>query len=300
MASSPVHTLPRFGAHESIAGGVHTAFERGVQAGCDVLQIFTKSNHQWRARPLPNDEIDRYYAARERTGIPVVCCHASYLINLASPDEELNEKSYESLRVETDRCQTLAIPNLIFHPGAHVGSGADAGLARIALNLNRLLDDFPADRDVTLCLEATAGAGSNLGSCFEELSAIIDAVDSDRVGVCIDSCHIFAAGYSLVKADDYHATMDELCRVVGLSRLRILHLNDSKMPLGSHRDRHEHIGQGCIGIEGFSHIVNDARLAHIPMVLETPKGNNLAEDRRNLARLRALRRLQLSLTAGGS
>ncbi|MBT4100340.1 MAG: deoxyribonuclease IV [Gemmatimonadetes bacterium] len=279
-----------FGAHESIAGGVDLALDRGQRATCDAIQIFNKSNSQWKARPLDADQVERYFAAIEATQISVACSHASYLINLASPDRSLNEKSQRAFRTETERCNLLSIPNLVFHPGSHVGSGADAGMKRIARNMNRVLDQV-TDNSVTLCLEATAGTGDNLGRTFEELAQIIDLIDdTEHVGVCLDTCHIFAAGYGLRDEGEYKQTMKEFGSVVGFDKLRIVHVNDSKTEQGSHRDRHEHIGEGCIGLDGFHHLVNDRRLRKVPLILETPKSNDLSEDVTNLKLLRSLMR----------
>ena len=277
-----------FGAHESIAGGLCNAIARGQTATCDVVQIFNKSNNQWRAKKLGAEEIEQYFAAQEETGITAVCSHNSYLINLASPDEALNEKSYTAFKIEVERCDLLKIPNLVFHPGSHVGSGEETGMDLIALNLNRLVDEIP-DNTVTLCLEATAGQGSNLGYRFEQLAYIIDRVDGDEnVGVCLDSCHIFAAGYPISEATDYAETMRQFDAIVGRSRLKVFHINDSKRELGSKVDRHEHIGQGEIGPDGFANIVNDPAIVAVPMILETPKGDDLEEDIDNLRVLRSM------------
>ncbi len=279
----------RFGAHQSIAGGLHLAFERGERATCDTLQIFDKSNTQWAARDFTAQDLELWFEAWQESGIDVACAHNSYLINLASPDPALHEKSYRSFREEVERCQVLLVPNLVFHPGSHVGTGADAGMSRISTSINRLFDDIGADTEVTLCLETTAGTGSNLGASFEELAQIIDGVDLDeRMGVCLDTCHIFAAGYAITSAEDYAATMRRFDDIVGIDRLRVIHVNDSKMPFDSHRDRHENIGKGLIGLQAFRHLVNDSRLSLVPMVLETPKGEDLAEDVEGLRTLRGL------------
>ena len=264
------------------------AISRGHQATCDTVQIFNKASHQWRAHRLLKSEIDRYLALIEETGVGVACSHVSYLINLASPRPGLNRKSYLSFRTEVKRCNRLQIPNLVFHPGAHVGSGIEVGLDRIAENLNRLFDEVP-ENGVTLCLEGTAGAGSVLGSRFEELAYIIDRVDKrEQMGVCLDTCHLLAAGYPLVEPDEYRRTMRQFNAIVGLDRLRVLHLNDSQGALGSHRDRHAHIGEGEIGLDGFRHLVSDRRLRRVPMILETHKSEDLHEDIANLKVLRAL------------
>ncbi len=282
----------RFGSHQSIAGGIHLAFERGESATCDTLQIFNKSNNQWAARQFTAEDLELWFDAWQRSGLDVACAHKSYLINLASPDPALHEKSYQSFKEEVERCQTLLVPNLVFHPGSHVGSGADAGMKRISASINRLFDELGNDTEVTLCLETTAGTGSNLGATFEELAQIIDGVEhTARMGVCLDTCHIFAAGYAITEAEDYETTMLKFSDIIGLHRLQVIHVNDSKMPFDSHRDRHENIGEGLIGLQAFRHFVNDARLAHVPMLLETPKGEELAGDIKNL---RQLRRLQKS------
>ena len=276
------------GAHESNAGGVFNAIYRGQKATCDTIQMFNKANSQWRAKPLDPAEIEKYFAAQQETGISVSCSHASYLINLASPDEALNVKSYESFKLEMERCAMLKIPNLVVHPGSHVGSGEQPGMDRIIANLNKLFADLK-ENTVTVCLEATAGQGSNLGYTFEQLAYMIDGVqDKTHIGVCVDTCHIFAAGYPIADPADYKATMKKFDDIVGLDRLRILHLNDSKKGLGDKVDRHEHIGEGKIGIEGFRNILNDKRLSKIPMIIETPKEDDLAEDIKNLALLRSL------------
>jgi deoxyribonuclease-4 len=277
-----------FGAHESIAGGVFYAVERGKKATCDTIQMFNKSNNQWRAKKLDKKEIDKFFETIEQTGVTVCTSHTSYLINIASPDKALNKKSYLSLKEEMERCEQLKIPNLVMHPGAHVGSGEKQGLDRIAENINRLFDELQ-DNHVTLLLETTAGQGSVLGYRFEQLAYIIDKVENKpQIGVCLDTCHVFAAGYPLRSPAEYKKTMKNFDEVIGLDRLKIIHVNDSLKEFNSRRDRHEHIGQGFIGLEGFRNFVNDRRLAKIPMILETPKGEDLAEDIENLKVLRSL------------
>ncbi len=276
------------GAHESNAGGAFNAIYRGQKATCDTIQMFNKANSQWRAKPIEQDELDKFFKAIEETKITVSCSHASYLINLASPDKDLNVKSYESFKLEMERCAMLKIPNLVVHPGSHVGSGEQEGMDRIIANLNKLFAELK-NNTVTVCLEATAGQGSNLGYSFEQLAYMIAGVkDKTHIGVCVDTCHIFAAGYPISDPADYKATMKKFEEVVGLDRLRILHLNDSKKGLGDKVDRHEHIGEGKIGIEGFRNILNDKKLSKIPMIIETPKEEDLEEDIKNLALLRSL------------
>ena len=277
-----------FGAHQSISGALCRAIERGQQATCDTVQIFNKSNNQWRAKKLVPKEVDDFFKSIETIGIGVACSHNSYLINLASPNPELEDKSLKSFIVELERCNLLHIPNLVFHPGSHVGSGIEIGLDRIATNLNRTFEEV-ADNSVTLCLEATAGQGTNLGHRFEELAYIIDRVDNaSQIGVCLDTCHIFAAGYPISETEDYLKSMTEFDDIVGFDRLKIVHVNDSKKELGSRVDRHEHIGKGEIGLEGFQNFVNDARFREVPMVIETPKEDDLTEDIENLKVLRSL------------
>lgn len=278
----------QFGAHESIAGGVYKSIERGKLATCDTIQIFNKSNNQWRAAKLQPDDVDRYFQLQEETGVTVATSHTSYLINVASPDKALNEKSYRSLKEEMERCNLLKIPNLVMHPGSHVGSGEQAGLDLIASNINRLFSELK-DNACCLLLEATAGQGTNLGYSFEQLAYMIDKVeDKEHMGVCLDTCHIFAAGYPIITVKDYRKTIKQFDETVGLKKLRIIHINDSKREFGSKVDRHEHIGQGYIGLEGFRNFVNDRRLAGVPMILETPKGEDLKEDIENLKILRGL------------
>ncbi len=280
---------PLFGAHESIAGGVFNAIERGQRATCDTIQMFNKSNSQWRAKKLETKELDKFFAAIEATGVTVSTSHTSYLINIASPKPDLEEKSWEALKLEMERCNLLKIPNLVMHPGSHTGDGEEKGLTRIAENLNRLFDAL-TDNRCCLLLECTAGQGSNLGYTFEQIGWLIDRVEAkEQIGCCLDTCHVFAAGYPLSDPKEYKATMKQFDDSIGIDYLKIIHMNDSKKEFGSRRDRHEHIGEGFIGIEAFRNIVNDKRLQEIPMILETPKDEDtLAEDVENLKRLRSL------------
>lgn len=278
----------KFGAHMSTSGGLHKAFALGEQAGCDTIQIFSKNQQQWRARPLTDSDIARWKAEQARTGLGPVVVHDSYLINLASPRDDLWEKSIAAFADELERCAALGIPYLVTHPGAHTGSGEEAGLQREADALNRLFDAGVGDA-VMVLLEITAGQGTCLGGRFEHLAKLIELVAHDeRLGVCLDTCHMLAAGYDFRTPETYAATFDEFDRVVGMERIKIIHVNDSQKDLGSHVDRHAHIGEGCIGLEGFRSLINDPRLADVPMILETPKGKDLAEDIENLAKLRGL------------
>ena len=277
------------GAHISAAGGLHQAFARGEAVGCHTLQIFSKNERQWRAKPLLEESIAQFKAEAARSGLGPVMAHGSYLANLASPNDELWERSIAAVADELDRCDRLGIPYLVLHPGAHTGSGVEAGLKRVVAAVDRLFAD-EVGGNTLLLLETTAGQGTCLGGAFEELAEMIQlARRPERVAICVDTCHIFAAGYDISTAEGYDATFDRLVELVGLDRIKAFHLNDSKGALGSHLDRHEAIGDGQIGIEGFRRLLNDPRFCGLPMVLETPKGTDGAEDIRNLTTLRGLR-----------
>lgn len=279
---------PLLGAHMSIAGGVFNAFLHGQSAGCKTIQIFVKSNNQWRAKPLSDEEVEKYHQLQKETGIAPVVAHDSYLINVASQDKALYAKSRDALKIELERCQVLKIPYLVMHPGSHVGAGEKAGLATIAGALNEIFDNLE-DKGTKIALEATAGQGSNLGYRFEHLAEIKGQVkQTERVAVCLDTCHLFAAGYDIRTAEGYKSVMAEFDRIVGLRHLAAIHFNDSKKGLGSRVDRHEHIGKGELGKEAFGFFLNDSRLAGVPKILETPKGPDYAEDKMNLKVLRSL------------
>ena len=279
---------PLIGAHESIAGGIETAFERGDRAGCRTLQVFTKNSNQWRAKPLSEEAIANYKTAASKSTIRPVVAHDSYLINLCATDLSILEKSREAFIDELQRCNALGIPYLNFHPGAHMGAGEEEGIKKIVESLNQAHEATQGFKVLSV-LETTAGQGSAIGHRFEQLRAIIDEVDDPaRMGVCIDTCHIFAAGYDIRSPEAYQKTITEFDQIVGLRRLVAIHINDSKKPLGSKVDRHEHIGKGEIGKEGFRCLMKDERMAQIPKILETPKGEDLKEDRLNLALLRKL------------
>jgi deoxyribonuclease-4 len=276
------------GAHMSVAGGVHTAFARAEAVGCTALQIFVKNASQWTAKPLEDEHVRLFGEERKRTGIDRVIAHDSYLINLGSPDGELWEKSVAALVDELERCEALTLDGLVAHPGSHVGTGGDAGLARIAEGLDEVFRRTRGGRCPVL-LETTAGQGTNLGHRFEHLARIRGLVaEPERVGWCLDTCHVFAAGYDLRSAAAVAETLDRFDETCGIGRLGAIHLNDSLKPFASRRDRHAHIGEGEIGRDGFAALLRDPRLADVPMVLETPKGEGLEEDARNLEILRAL------------
>jgi deoxyribonuclease IV len=288
--------MPRLGAHLSIAGGLPRAVDRAVASKCDALQIFTKSAGQWRARLLPREEVAAFRASRERASLPVVA-HNSYLINIAAAEPVLRAKSIAALGEELDRAELLGLDGLVMHPGSYTSGTEAQGLGLIARGLRALLRERPQQR-VKVLLEHTAGQGTNLGHRFEHLAAILERLDgSPRIGVCLDTCHLLTAGYDLCSEVGYAATFRDFDRIVGLDRLVLFHLNDSKKPCGSRVDRHEHIGKGCLGLEPFRRIVNDPRFAHHPMVIETPKLETPASrrrsdvdpwDRRNLKTLRSL------------
>ena len=289
--------MPRLGAHLSIAGGLPRAVDRAVASRCEALQIFTKSAGQWRARPLPPDEIVLFRRRVAETGIRPVVAHNSYLINLATGAPALRAQSLAALGEELDRAEALGLDGLVMHPGSYtIGTEAD-GLRLIADGLRRLLVERPHARTVIL-LEHTAGQGTNLGHRFEHLAAIIERLDgSPRVGVCLDTCHLLTAGYDICSEKGYRATFRDFDRLVGLDRLKVFHLNDSKKPCGSRVDRHEHIGEGCLGLEPFRRLLNDRRFAKLPMLLETPKLDTPESRRRSdvdpldARNLRTLRRL---------
>ncbi|MBI4523023.1 MAG: deoxyribonuclease IV [Deltaproteobacteria bacterium] len=272
----------------SIAGGVDNAFLRGKTAGCDVIQIFTKSSRQWAAQPYRKEEIESFFANQKETGIATVIAHDSYLLNLGSPDASLRKKSLRAFIDELERCEILAIPNLIAHPGAHLGAGETEGIKTIARSLDEIHAACPNYR-VKITLEITAGQGTNLGYRFEQIRDIMDATkENDRLRVCFDTEHAFAAGYDLRTQDSYERTFAEFDELIGLRLLAAFHLNDSKKDFHSRVDRHEHIGKGYIGVEGFRRLMNDQRFWNVPMCLETPKGPDLKEDRENLILLRSL------------
>lgn len=273
----------------SIAGGMPLAVERAVSVGSSALQVFVKSSNQWAARAFAPGEVEAFRRAAAEAGIDRhVVAHASYLVNLASTEDALWERSVEAFGLELDRCAELGIPALVVHPGSPKDAGAEAGIARVAAALDRVYAT-KSRASVRTLLEITAGQGRVLGGKFEELGAIVAAAQcEDRLGVCFDTCHAVAAGHDLGSEVAYAATFDALDQAVGLSRLLAFHLNDSKGKLGSRLDRHEHLGRGTVGLEAFRRIVNDPRFRGLPMVLETPKGDDLAEDRENLAVLRGL------------
>lgn len=305
--------MPILGAHQSIAGGHYKAVERAAVVGCECVQLFTgdvkrwpsvltqrtasqsgrfstKNSNQWQAKELTDSDVERFQAALRETGVSHPIAHDSYLINLASPDKVLWKKSVDAFVVEMLRAERLGIPYVVTHPGAHTTSSEEAGIAAVA----RALDEVHRQTrgiQAKCLLETTAGQGSCLGHRFEQLAAMLKGVgDPDRLGVCVDTCHIFAAGYAIGTEKDYKSTMKALDQTVGLKLVKAFHLNDSAKPLGSRVDRHAHIGKGEIGKEAFRFLLNDRRFRNVPMYLETPKGerNGINFDRMNLRTLRRL------------
>ena len=275
----------------SIAGAVAQALWRGRETGCDVIQIFTKNAMQWRAKPLTQDDRAAFLKARQETGIRPVAAHGSYLINLASPDDSLYERSQEALWEEMQRAEALELPYLVMHPGSPRGGGEEEGIDRIARAIN-LIHHRGAGMRVIILLETTAGQGATLGNRFEHFARIIGRIEADeRVGVCLDTCHIFAAGYDISTLAGYEATLGEFDRVIGLARLKVMHLNDSKAAAGTRIDRHEHIGKGSLGLDAFRRLLQDPRLTDLPFILETPKGKTASGEDWDCVNLRVLREL---------
>ena len=279
---------PLLGAHMSIAGGVDKALLLGKEVGCDTVQIFTKSSRQWASKPLGKEEIAAFHTAKRTTGLTTVVAHDSYLYNFAATDASLRKKSVNGLIDEMERCEALGVAYLIAHPGAHVGAGEVAGITTIAKSVNEMHKACPG-YTTKLAIEITAGQGSNLGYTFRQVRQIIDATTApERLRVCFDTEHAFAAGYDLRTAEGYERTFAEFAEAIGLNLLVAFHLNDAKKDLGCRVDRHEHIGKGFLGLGAFRRLLNDRRFWGLPMCLETPKSDDCHEDRENLATLRGL------------
>ena len=280
--------LPPLGAHMSIAGGTPKAIERALAVGSTAVQIFLKNNNQWRGKEITPAEAEAFRAGIAAGGLAPAVAHASYLINLGSPNPELREKSIAGMVDELERAALLGVPGVVMHPGAHMGEGEQKGLATIAGSLNAIFERTPGN-PAQVYLETTAGQGSSLGHRFEHLAEIIELTEAgERLGVCLDTCHVFAAGYDIRTAAGVAETLKQFDEIIGLKRLKALHINDSKKPFASRLDRHEHIGQGLIGEAAFAALLADPRLRAIPFLLETAKGPDLAEDRMNLETLRRL------------
>jgi deoxyribonuclease-4 len=276
------------GAHMSIGGGAHRAIERACSIECTAMQIFVKNNMQWFARPLERAEITAFLRHAQRTQISAAFAHANYLINLAATNPQFHANSLRALAEELVRADQLELPFLVLHPGAHLGAGEEAGLERIIQSIEAVHTVLPKTK-TKIALETTAGQGSTLGHTFEQLAHIIANVRApERLCVCLDTAHVFAAGYDIESESTTRKMFAHFQRTIGLDRLAALHLNDSKTPRGSHVDRHEHIGKGKIGLPAFRFIMRDRRLRQIPKVLETPKGKELREDVENMQTLRTL------------
>lgn len=277
------------GAHFSIAGGLHRALYKAKEYDCNALQIFTKNSLTWKERILSEDEIYLFEQAKLKTGISKIASHMSYLVNPAAADKKKHAMSYKALKNELVRSSMLDIPFSVLHPGSHMGKGEEEGILRIADSINKVFDET-GDIGTRLLLETTAGQGFTLGSSFEQLSSIMEKVDyKNKIGICLDTCHIFSAGYDIRTEKSYLKTIDNFDAIIGLEHLYLIHLNDSRKELGSKVDRHEHIGLGAIGIKGFEYFMNDQRLKLIPKIIETPKGKKgMNWDKVNLQRLRSL------------
>lgn len=275
------------GAHVSVAGGPHTAFERGAEIGCNSLQIFVKSPSRWSGAKLEAKQVDKFREARANHPQPVIA-HAAYLINLCGDKPDMLAKSRSALADELERCSRLGVDALVVHPGAHMGQGSEAGIDGIARSIDEVMSKVDPG-GTKLLLENTAGQGSVIGSAFEELGAIISRVQQkDRLGICLDTCHAFAAGYRLDEQDGYAEMLETIERSCGLERVLALHLNDSKHPAASRKDRHENIGDGAIGADAFARLIGDPVFSGRPMVLETPLGDDDKGHQRDLERLRSL------------
>jgi deoxyribonuclease-4 len=273
------------GAHISTKGGLHTAFERAAEISASAIALFAKNSNQWKGKTMSDDDVALF---TDKRNLRPILTHASYLINLATTNAEFHRKSIDAMIDELDRAERLGIHAVVLHPGAHLGAGVDAGVEQIARSLDQIHAAIPNHKVVTL-LETAAGQGSCLGCTFEELGQIRALVDDkNRVGICFDTCHVFASGYELRNRDDYARTIDALDAHVGIDNVGAFHLNDSKKPLGSRVDRHDHIGDGEIGVDAFAFLLNDARFRGIPKVIETPKAVEHESDRKNLTLLRSL------------
>ena len=278
--------MVKVGCHVSIAGSIDRAVVRAEERGCDTFQIFTSNPRGWKAKPLEDGPVQRFREALEASGMGPAVAHMPYLPNLASPSPELYEKSCEVLRRELERCEALRIPYLVTHLGSHLGEGKKAGLERLAAAVSGALAS--AESETMLLLENTAGTKNSVGGSFEDISTIFEmAEDDSRLGICLDTCHAFAAGYDLRNATTVSETIKVFDSILGLKRLRVIHLNDSKGELGCRRDRHEHIGLGYIGNDGIRAVISHPRLRNLPFILETPSDSR-RDDAGNIGVVREL------------
>jgi len=295
----PEHTSrqPLLGSHMSIAGGVYRAIERAASIGCPTLQMFVKNNNQWKGKELTDEDVATYKAARSKARIGPVVVHDTYLINLCAVDPVILQKSRDALQDELERCERLGVEYLNFHPGSHMGGGESEGIKRIAESLD-IIHDRTHGFAVKSVIETTAGQGTAIGYRFEHLREIMDLVqEKPRMAVCVDTCHVFAAGYDIATERGYEQTYQDFDDIVGLDRLVAFHVNDSRKPLGSRVDRHDHIGKGVMGLDAFRFLMNDPRFADVPKILETPKSEDLHEDVENIDTLTRL--LRTSVKKGG-
>ncbi len=267
------------GAHMSISGGLDQAIERGESIGCTAIQIFTKSNRQWQTKKLTNQEITIFLEKQRNSFIKKINAHASYLINLGSPNKDVERKSIEALKIELMRCDELNIPYLVLHPGSHVNTDEQTCLKQITHNIKTIYKE--KNYKTTLLIENMAGQGSTVGYSFEHLAYILKNCGTKNIGICFDTCHAFAAGYNFSTKKDYTNMWKNFDNIVGLKQIKVIHVNDSKKERGSRVDRHQNIGQGMIGKEAFKLLMNDKNFKDIPKVLETPK-DNLNDDEKNM------------------
>lgn len=274
------------GAHVSIAGGLDRAVDRATAMGCTAMQIFTRNASRWQAPPLSDRMIKAFRQARAVSNVHFVAAHSSYLINLASPDLGTRQRSLRAFRDELERSCRLGLDALVVHPGAHMGEGTDSGIATVVRSLRTVCSQ--TDAEVAILLENTAGQGTGLGAAVEELGEIVRAVADERLGLCIDTCHAFAAGYDVRTAAGYARLIDSVDQHLGVAKVQLFHLNDSKKDLASRLDRHEHVGQGMIGREGFRQLMRDGRFIHCPKIIETPPGENNCHALEDLALLKEL------------
>ncbi len=281
---------PLLGTHVSVAGGIHTAFDRATTIGCATMQVFVKNANRWNARPLSESDIQNYKTAAAGASVSPVVAHAAYLINLCAVQPETLQRSRLGFEDELRRCEALGMMGLVVHPGAHMGAGEGEGVRQIAESLNIIHLRTPEFSTLTV-LEVTAGQGTAIGYRFEHLRDILDRLDEPaRAGICLDTCHAFAAGYDIRTAEGWENLLQDCEATVGIHRLKVIHVNDSQKDLGSRRDRHEHIGKGKIGVEGFRFLMNDPRLSGVPKILETEKSEDMHEDVENMNLLRSLLR----------
>ncbi len=263
------------GAHMPTTGGLQNSLINGKSIGCNAVQLFTASPRQWNSPGVDTQAAELFRCTQTEQGIRFTVAHDSYLINLCAPDPSVLLRSKNAFRGELDRAEALGIPWVVTHMGSHLNSGEETGLELISRSIDEILKETEGYHN-GVALETTAGQGSNLGYKFEHLAKVIELCDgSERIGVCLDTCHLFAAGYELRDEDSYRQTFDEFDRVIGLNRLKVIHANDAKKPLGSHVDRHEHLGEGEIGMEMFCRLVNDPKLFHIPVIIETPESEKM-------------------------